>query len=88
MPWVYPAPLGKMLGNKQRPALRVVLKLVALQESLPLGYYLLFYLHFALCLLLYPLLLLFHGIVEVGFQLSEPVECLLRRAGTSHMPVP
>ena len=39
---VRPAPLGKMLCNKQRPALGIVLKLIALKEPLPLGYYFLF----------------------------------------------
>lgn len=43
---VVPAPLGKMLGNKERPAFRGMPKLVALQEPLPLGYYFLLNLHF------------------------------------------
>lgn len=37
-----PAPFGKMLRNKQRTALGVVLKLVALQEQLPFLYNFLF----------------------------------------------
>lgn len=39
---VVPAPLGKMLGNKERTALGIVLKLITLQEPLPFLYNFLF----------------------------------------------